>query len=75
MVIGCRFLTQQTQSEILKGLIDFAQDEIWSEVVLKRIKSLRENTKAGCFGSIPYSFMTSSMRSRYMQMLCPALFM
>ena len=42
----------------------YVQDEIWSEVVLKRIKSLRENTKEGCFGSIPYSFMTSSMRSR-----------
>ena len=42
----------------------YVQDEVWSEVVLKRIKSLRENTKEGCFGSITYSFMTSSMRSR-----------
>ena len=55
MVIGCRFLTQQTQSEILKGLIDFAQDEIWSEIMGKRLKCLRESSKEGIFGSIPYS--------------------
>ena len=64
MVIGCRFLTQQTQSEILKGLIDFAQDEIWSEIMGKRLKCLRESSKEGIFGSIPYSFMTASLRSR-----------
>ena len=31
----------------------------------KRIKSMRDSTKEGIFGSIPYSFMTASFRSRY----------
>ena len=31
----------------------------------KCIKSMRENTKEGIFGSVPYSFMTASLRSRY----------
>ena len=49
----------------MKGLIDFAQDEIWSEIMGKRIKCLRESSKEGIFGCIPYSFMTASLRSRY----------
>ena len=49
----------------MKGLVYFAQDEIWSEIMAKRIKSIRDSTKEGIFGSIPYSFMTASLRSRY----------
>ena len=30
----------------------------------KRIKCLRESSKEGIFGSIPYSYMTASLRSR-----------
>ena len=41
------------------------QDEIWSGIMAKCIKSMRENTKEGIFGSVPYSFMTASLRSRY----------
>ena len=41
------------------------QDEIWSEIVLKRLRSVRERTKEGLFGNVPYSFMTSSLRTRY----------
>ena len=50
---------------MLKGLIYSTQDEIWSEIMAKRIKSMRDNTNEGIFGSIPYSFMTESSRSRY----------
>ena len=40
------------------------QDEIWSEIVLKRLRTVRERTKEGLFGNIPYSFMTASQRAR-----------
>jgi len=30
----------------------------------KRLKCLRESSKEGIFGSIPYSYMTASLRSR-----------
>ena len=39
----------------MKGLIYFAQDEIWSEIMAKHIKCMRDSTKEGIFGSIPYS--------------------
>ena len=45
-------------------ILCLCQDEIWSEVVLKRVKSMRENTKEGCFGNVPYSFATAAVRSR-----------
>ena len=64
MVVWFLCLTFETQSQILKGLKFFAQDEIWSEIMAKRIKSMRDSTKEGIFGSIPYSFMTASFRSR-----------
>ena len=41
------------------------QDEIWSEVVLKRLRTVRERTKESLFGSIPYSLMSSAQRVRY----------
>ena len=41
---------------------------------MKRIVALRDSTKEGCFGSIPYSFMTASMRARYTFIFyCPGL--
>ena len=30
----------------------------------KHIKCMRDNTKEGIFGTVPYSFMTASLRSR-----------
>ena len=41
------------------------QDEIWSEIVLKRLRTVRERTKEGLFGNVLYSFMTASQRARY----------
>ena len=41
------------------------QDEIWSEIVLKRLRTVRDRIKEGLFGNVPYSFMTSSHRTRY----------
>ena len=46
------------------------QDEIWSEVVLKRLRTVRERTKEGLFGSVPYSFMSSALRARYTVLFC-----
>ena len=43
------------------------QDEIWSEIVLKRLRTVRERTKEGLFGNVPYSFMTASQS----QVHCP----
>ena len=41
--------------------------------MLKRVKSMRDNTKEGCFGSVPYSFATSAMRSRSEVSFCLSL--
>ena len=41
--------------------------------MLKRVKSMRDNTKEGCFGSVPYSFSTSAMRSRSEVSFCVSL--
>ena len=41
--------------------------------MLKRVKAMRDNTKEGFFGSIPYSFTTSSVRSRCEVSFCLSL--
>ena len=46
------------------------QDEIWSEIVLKRLRTVRERSKEGLFTSIPYSYMTSAHRARYTVLFC-----
>ena len=33
--------------------------------MLKRLRTVRERTKEGLFGSVPYSFMSSALRARY----------
>ena len=65
MVLNSCFGTCVWTYEIVNVLKYLGQDEIWGEVVLKRIKAMRDNTKEGIFSSIPYSFMTASLRSRY----------
>ena len=46
------------------------QDEIWSEIVLKRLRTVRERSKEGLFTSIPYSYMTAALRARYTVLFC-----
>ena len=38
--------------------------------VLKRLRTVRERTKEGLFGSVPYSFMSSALRARYTVLFC-----
>ena len=46
------------------------QDEIWSEIVLRRLRTVRERSKEGLFTSVLYSYMTSAHRARYTVLFC-----
>ena len=54
-----------TQSHKVQNILLLCKDEIWSEQVLKRLHTMRANTKEGCFGSVPFSFMPAGLRSRH----------